>query len=575
MTARVVGRYQWHPHGVWEIEAEPDIMIRLKRVFPRVAPTRTGSITLRGTTETARDLEWVVDRWPMRANTQDRKRLRQMASEHRRTESAVQQLVAGKHQLPTDANWVQPTVPMRDYQRLARDLVWAAGGVLIADELGLGKTFMGLGILENPAARPALAVTLTGVMPKQWRAELAKFYPELTSIQIREGDYHALLVDGRIADLIVMNYAKLDKWQEKLKGVVRTVIFDEVQELRRDESKKYVAAANITSACTYAAGLSGTPIYNYGGEIYNIVDVLKPGSLGSREEFAREWCNTSGLDTKTRVVDPDALRTHLTSQGMFIRRTREDVGIQLPPITTVEQYVPSDTEVLAKIEGNAIELARMILSQSTNPREKWQAAGRLDWMMRQSTGIAKAPFVANFARLLLESEQRIILLGWHHAVFDIWIERLAFFNPHMYTGRETPREKQRTIDAFMDGSCRVLIMSVRSGAGLDGLQEVASTLVFGELDWSPGPHKQAIGRLGRPGQKNPVMAYFCTTDAGSDPILIETLDIKALQAHGLIEAADTTAPVLETRDEQMHRIKKLAADLIERVETRHTARSIA
>ena len=46
------------------------------------------------------------------------------------------------------------------------------------------------------------------------------------------------------------------------------------------------------------------------------------------------------------------------------------------------------------------------------------------------------------------------------------------------------------LDDFIDGDARVLMMSLRSGAGLDGLQEVSHTAVFGELDWSPGVHRQ-------------------------------------------------------------------------------------
>src|SRR5579884_3848269 len=43
-------------------------------------------------------------------------------------------------------------------------------------------------------------------------------------------------------------------------------------------------------------------------------------------------------------------------------------------------------------------------------------------------------------------------------------------------------------------------MSLRSGAGLDGLQEDCTVGVFGELDWSPEQHRQCIGRLDRDGQ---------------------------------------------------------------------------
>lgn len=567
MTARVVGQYRWLSEGAWEIEAAPDVMIRLKRIFARVAATARGTVTVTGTLEVARDLEWLTDRWPMKASAQDRRRLRAMAGEHRRRESTVQDVLAGRELAVSGGpGWVSPTVPLRGYQRTARDLVWATGGVLVADELGMGKTFTSLALLEQPQARPALAVTLTGAMPKQWKKQLAQFYPELTSIVVKNGPIHSLERRGRTADLIVMNYAKLAKWQHHLKGVVRTVIFDEVQELRRDETDRYKAAATVARDATYRVGLSGTPIYNYGGEIFSVVDILRPGALGTKYEFAREWCHTYGLDTKTQVQDPIALRSHLTSQGLLLRRTLDEVGIEVPPIIPIEQSVPSDPKVLSEIEGNAVALARLILDQSANPRERWSAAGQFDWMMRQHTGIAKAPFVADFVELLLQSEKRVILLGWHHAVHDIWAERLRAYRPAMYTGRETNSQKERSLDDFMAGRSRVLIMSLRSGAGIDGLQEVVNTLVFGELDWSPAVHKQAMGRPGRPGQTKPVRAYFATTDFGSDPVMLETLDIKTLQADALItgvgDGVSKAAPDRMT-PERYEQIRRLAAHVVE------------
>ncbi len=568
MTARAVGRYRWLPSGSWEVEAAPDVMIRIKRIFPRVSATTRGTVTLTATLEVARDLEWLTDRWPMSASADDRRRLRALAGEHRRSELAVQQVLSGRPlELVGGPGWVSPAVPLRDYQRTARDLVWATGGVVLADELGMGKTFTGLALLEQPEARPALAVTLTGAMPRQWRRQLKEFYPQLTSVEVRTGPIHSLQRRGRTADLIVMNYAKLDKWQHHLKGVVRTVIFDEVQELRREESNRYKAAATISGAATYRIGLSDTPIYNYGGEIYNVVDVLRPGALGSREEFAREWCHTTGLNSKTRVHDPVALRSFLTAQGLLLRRELAEVGIEVPPAIPIEQSVPSDPAVLNEIAGNAAALARLILDQSANPRERWTAAGQFDWMMRQCTGIAKAPFVADVVDLMLQSESRVMLLGWHHAVHDIWAERLRQHNPAMYTGRQTDAQKRRSLADFVAGRSRVLILSLRSGAGIDGLQEVVSTVVFGEMDWSPAVHRQAIGRAKRPGQTKPVRAYFCTTDQGSDPVMLETLDLKKMQYDLLIQGVDddaAQAPPERMTGERDDQIRRMAAQYLHR-----------
>lgn len=182
--------------------------------------------------------------------------------------------------------------------------------------------------------------------------------------------------------------------------------------------------------------------------------------------------------------------------------------------------------------------------------------------MRHDTGVAKAPFVADFVKLLLSSEDKLLLFGWHRAVYDIWLERLKEFNPVMYTGSESAAAKARSINQFMHGDARILVMSLRSGAGIDGLQEVASTLVFGELDWSPGVHRQAIGRLGRPGQTRGVLAYFCTTDEGADPVMLDTLNIKSMEADRLIEP-ETTRTATEDQTPP-DRIKLLAASVLDR-----------
>jgi hypothetical protein len=552
-------------------------MIRLKRIFPRVRPTRRGGIMLTATPEIARDLEWVLDRWPLTISGWHRAVLAAGADEHRRTEQRVQEVLAGQFVSPPAAGQVGSAVALRPYQVQARDLIRAAGATLIVDELGLGKTAMALALLEDPAARPALAVTLTA-LPGQWLRELAKFYPQLVGVTITTGQPHSLRVDGRMPDLVVISYSKLAKWQHHLQGVFRTVVFDEIQELRRPESLKYAAAATIAAGAAATAGLSATPVYNYGSEMHSIINVLKPGVLGSAAEFGREWCRTnSGLGPKTGVADPGALRQYLMSQGLFLRRTRADVGIDLPPIEIIEQDVPSDSAVLRRLEGDAIEMARLLLEQTSTPQQKWRAAGDFDWRMRQITGISKASFVADFVKLLLESQQRVVLYGWHRAVYGVWLDRLAEYNPRLYTGSESPKVKEEAVTAFTEGDCRVLIMSLRSGAGLDGLQDVASTCVFGELDWSPGVHKQAIGRLGRPGQNHATLAYFCTTNDGADPVMMEALDIKAMQADVLIEPESRRdiEPVGHSG-----RIQMLARSVLARHETRcgnamHTGAGVA
>lgn len=557
MTGRTVGTIK-HVRGrrdgevttAWAITAEPDVVIRIKRILPAINTTRSEILYVSDTDQLCRELEWITARWNFDMSEDDRQYLHERAEDDVERERLVAGIIAGTATVTPQPDWLTPQVPLRGYQRTAVDLARATGRLVIGDELGGGKTAMSLGILEDPAARPALAVILTGLGP-QWLRELNKFYPQLNGYELKstkaDEEYPKLRgPDGRIAyDLILVNYAKLHSWRHHLAGKVRAVIFDEIQELRRPESLKYQAAAHIAKEAMVRVGLSATPVYNYGGEIFAIMDSLDRGCLGARSEFLREWCSgptqagaDAGTMAKVRVRDPAGLKAHLEGRGMYLRRSLADMGIDIPGAMTIEQLVPSDTAKFDELSGDAIEMAKLILSQTASSSEKWRTASELDWRMRQATGIAKAPFVADFMKMALASEEKVLLFGWHRRVYDIWMERLGEFDPVLYTGTESSAGKAHSLRQFIDGDARVLIMSLRSGAGVDGLQHVSSTLAFGELDWSPGVHRQCIGRLNRDGQTNTVRAYFLTSAEGSDPVMLDTLNIKAMESRRLTGATD-------------------------------------
>lgn len=126
-------------------------------------------------------------------------------------------------------------------------------------------------------------------------------------------------------------------------------------------------------------------------------------------------------------------------------------------------------------------------------------------------------------------------MGWHRAVYEIWLKELADLRPAMYTGSETAGKKNAEKDRFMSGDTDVIIMSLRSGAGVDDLQHRCSVVVFGELDWSPGIHQQVIWRLDREGQEDPVTAFFLVSEEGSDPPIMDVLGIKASEARQIVD----------------------------------------
>jgi superfamily II DNA or RNA helicase len=527
---------QFH-RGTWYLRAEPHVMMRLKRVFGRVRQERSGLIAIGDTLDVARDLDWFLTRYPLKTTARATTQMQAQVSAWENREDIAAAALAG---VLRDHGLRDPARPARPYQVVASDLAIATGRLLITDEVGLGKSMTGTLVLRAEGALPAVVVTLTH-LPKQWEHEIALTLPWLrTHIVRRATPYEPTDLRGvnEPPDVLIMGYSKLAGWGDHLAGWAQTIVFDEMQELRRDGTLKYEAAALIADQARYGVGLTATPVYNYGVEAYNLISVLDQDALGTREEFVREWTSGDNTTNKGKVLvnDPHALGTYLRDRHLMIGRTRAEVGRELPEAIPVVEVVNSDPSVLDAARGDAAEMARLILDRTADSAQRFSAAGQLDMMMRQATGVAKAPYVAEFVRFLLESEQKIVLFGWHREVYDLWLQALADFQPVLYTGTESPTRKRANAEQFMTGGSRVLIMSLRSGAGLDGLQNAAQVAVFGELDWSPQVHEQCIGRLRRDGasDSNPVVAFYLVADEGSDPVVAELLQLKRNQAEPML-----------------------------------------
>lgn len=520
--------------GWFVVEAPPHILLRLKRVFERVRKDTYGRVGLSDTPENARELGWFLQRYPMEVTEDARAAIDAGDAMHREREASIAAALSVDY-VPRVFDLAEPA---RDYQRLAADLALRVPGLLLADDVGTGKTVSAICALVDPKARPALVVTLTH-LPSQWVRELARFAPGLR-VQVLRGTRPYDLTKGprgrsvAFPDVIVTSYSKLGGWAETLAPLVRGVVFDEVQELRHRESAKYNAAAHLAAGAVMRLGLSATPIYNYGGEIFSVLDVLAPGALGTAEEFGREWCRSAAHSEKARVAEPRVFGAWLREQGLMLRRTRKQVGRELPALSRVTQTVDADLRALEVVAPRATELAKLLLARGgVAPADRMRAAEELSWRLRQATGLAKAGFVAAFVRLLVESGEKVVLFGWHHEVYDVWREQLADLSPVFFTGAESTPQKDAARKAFVEGDAKVLVMSLRAGAGLDGLQNVSRTVVFGELDWSPGVHEQCVGRIYRDGQGEPVVAYFLVAEVGSDPIVASVLGLKRNQSEGL------------------------------------------
>ncbi|WP_324042458.1 MULTISPECIES: DEAD/DEAH box helicase [Aeromonas] len=549
----------------WVIECEPQVRARLRRVFPKVSSRASEKIWLSATPENSRELDWFLQRYPMNMENETLFQLRMLATKHKEQERAIADLLQGERALPECAM----AKPPRDYQREALVQLQILGGLLLADELGLGKTVSAMCPMTIPQNLPAVVV-YPASLPNHWPEKLAEFMPGLRVHHVKKTSPYPLIKQpgqrtadlwDTIPDVILVSYHKLRGWAEVLGEIARYVVFEECQQLRNPDSDIYRACQYLSEKVTEKSGLklglTGTPIYNYGCEFFHVIQVLLPDSLGSYEEFVREWCDVGSSDRKTRLREPAEFGEYLRRSGIMLRRTRAEVGRELPPLTKIPYEIEMNKAVLHNMTSDAVMLAKTILAANERYRgERLQATGEFDRLMRQATGVAKAPFVCEFVRLLIESGQKVVLFGWHREVYNIWLEQLAEFNPVMYTGSESPKQKKASMDAFTNGDSKVIIVSLRAGAGIDGLQYASSTAVFGELDWAYGVMWQCIGRLFRDGQINPVMAYFLLADDGSDPIISEIVGIKRDQLEGVTNLDIVLTERVDVAESQLKEMAK-------------------
>lgn len=561
-----------HKDGRWRIRCDPHVLIRLKRLFKGSAKAGQDYISIPDTPEACVDIEWVLDRYPMTVAAPER--LTTRAQEHRERVSAVDAMLSRRVPPPP----FELALPPREYQRIAAAVALETRGLILGDDLGLGKTLVAIAMMTDPRTLPALVVTMTH-LPPQWLREIGRFAPKLkvhvltkaTPYDLTAGRArrNQLGLPDRFPDVIISNYHKLAGWVDALapsdrEPLIRSIVFDEGQELRNDGTQRYDAAERLAAACQFRLALTATPVINYGVDFYNLANIVRPGVLGTKGEFTTEWCVTQGNVVKLR--EPKAFGTYVRESGLMLRRTRADVGRELPAVTRVPMEVEADESALKRIEGAAAELACVILQQHETKRgQKLLASGELDSIVRQATGLAKAPYVADFVRMLVESGKKVVLYGWHHAVYAIWKERLADLKPVMFTGAESAAQKEAAKQAFVNGDSQVLIMSLRAGAGLDGLQAACSTVVFGELDWSHGVHEQAIGRVDRDGQTEPVMAFYLVSTVGADPIMIDVLGVKKGQADGV---RDPSAELVDAHVADPDHVKRLAERFLREADAR-------
>lgn len=522
--------------GSWTVQATPDVLSWICKLFPASATkSDRSSVTFRATWRTFVDFSLILHRFPIRIASPG-------AFDLQWSNAATKRALADKinrgeisgaagHAKEFEKVIAGTLMPFQvDGVRFLTN--WRRA--LLGDDMGLGKTVQGLCAVASQGLFPVLVCVPSNIL-RQWeKVSIPRWLPAAANdVFVCRGQSPRPI--PATASIVLTHYGLLQYWKsELLKRRFRAIIWDECQELRiwNKNQKWPVAHALASEGADMVIGMSGTPIYNYADEIWSVLTCIEPGCLGEHSMFSAQWCDGAFRE----VANPAALGAYLRREGLFLRRRKLDVLKDLPPKRRMVELIDHDESAAVAVIRAAVQKKREADRTFGDLKKRAQLENEALMRLRQATGIAKAPFVADFIAGLCEAGEKVIVGVWHHAVRDIMAAKLQRFAPVFITGQETQTQRANSLKLFSDphSATRIVFISNRLAPGLDGLQGVSNTVVTAEFDWSPQIHGQFEDRLHRIGQGSAVSSYYLACDFGSDPILRGILGVKTCQFVGLM-----------------------------------------
>jgi SNF2 family DNA or RNA helicase len=440
---------------------------------------------------------------------------------------------------------------LRPYQEdgfrwMSRLAAWNAGACL-ADEMGLGKTLQTLAVLLDRADKGAALVVCPVSLIGNWLAEAEHFAPSLNVkvLSTVGNGRREILQTLKKSDLLVTSYGLLQS-EEKLFAEVEfaTIVLDEAHIIKNYATKTSKATMNLKG--DFRIALTGTPVQNHSGEIWNLFNFINPGLLGSLKHFNETFIkadNEQNHKYLKKLIAP-----------FILRRTKSNVIDELPPKTEIVKRIALSDEEMAFYEvlrRQAIEHLSnsdasagakhiQVLAEITRLRQACCNARLIEPDVKIPS--AKLSTFMDLVSELRENKHRTL-------VFSQFVTHLTLVREvldkqgitYQYIDGSTPaKERQKRVDAFQNGEGELFLISLKAG-GL-GLNLTAADYVI-HLDpwWNPAIEDQASDRAHRIGQKRPVTIYRLVAENTIEEKIIQLHSRKRDLAESLLEGSDQAA----------------------------------
>jgi superfamily II DNA or RNA helicase len=452
----------------------------------------------------------------------------------------------------------------------ARLIAAAAKGhrtFLLADEPGLGKTAQALLAAHAADAYPLLAV-VPNVVKTNWEREAGLWTPRRTPTVIHgDGD----TIDG-FADIVVVNYEVLDRHVGWLGDLgFRGMVVDEAHFIKNKKSQRSRNVLELSerirarTANPLLMALTGTPLINSIEDFTAIWEFL--GWID--EKGPRAALMEALEETDLTPADPGfaaAARSRVIEMGI-VRRRKVDVAADIPARRIADLPVELDGAVGRSIRAAERELADRLVQRYRTALETrrsgvvvdgidhdlvrqvagWERTemaskktGENVFSLFRRIGQAKAGLAADYAAQLAQNVGKVVFFARHIEVMDAAEELFAERGIQYASirGDQTARTRQKNIDAFVkDPDVSIAVCSLlTAGVGLN--LQVASNVVLAELSWTNAEQTQAIDRVHRIGQDEPVTAWRIIAAQTIDTRVADLIDAKAGLAAKALDGSD-------------------------------------
>ena len=428
---------------------------------------------------------------------------------------------------------------------------------LLADEPGLGKTAESVLAASVANAYPLLAV-VPNVVKMNWAREVERWTPHRRATVI-QGDGEDI---DAFADVFIVNYEILDRHLSWLSSIgLKGMVVDEAHFIKNLTSQR---SQNVLALATrireqvrdpLLLALTGTPLINDVEDFDAIWRFLgwttgeKPGPE------LMEKLDETGLTPADKSFYPEA-RDAVISMGI-VRRKKKDVAADLPDKLIADLPVQLDDEFGRSIRQAERELGERLAARyrriidargdrghgpghidedivrlvAQNELEESKAAGTGSenvFTMVRKIGQAKAVLAADYAVQLQRSVGKVVFFAKHIDVMDAAEAHFAAAGLKTVSlrGDQATVARQQAIDAFnTDPDVGIAVCSL-TAAGVGVNMQASSNVVLAELSWTAAEQTQAIDRVHRIGQDEPVTAWRIIAAHTIDTKIAELIDSK-------------------------------------------------